>query len=238
MKIPRMMFVVLIWIWVVPTFAQPGDHLLDDLDSEDYAARRDATEAMLLDETLTTDRLAAWYALADSLEAQQRLLIVARHHFLRELRLERFPAEGPGSIGVVQSIQIAPAQPHADGRVDGPNARPPARPSTFALVTRVLDGFPAAGRLRPLDRVVAVDGQSLGGPTNNQRFEDLMRRYRANQPITLTVERDGDTIDVMIPLANGNALGAMYAFPDFGLTADFEPAWVEHRLTHFPPRER
>ncbi|MEO0513722.1 MAG: PDZ domain-containing protein [Planctomycetota bacterium] len=224
--------------WCGAVFAQPRDTLLDDLDHDDYDVRREATESMLLDETLTTDRLAAWYALADSLEAQQRLLIVARHHFLRELRLERFPGEGPGSIGVVQSIQVAPPPPNADGRDDGPNARPPARATTFALVTRVLDGFPAAGRLRPLDRVVAVDGQTLGGPGNNQRFEDLMRRYRANQSITLTVQRDGQTVDVVITLANGNALGAMYAFPDFGLTADFEPAWVEHQLQHFPSRQR
>lgn len=229
-------WVVLLWLGV-HAFAEPASTVIEGLSDQDYEVRRAATELLLLDESLTTPQLAAWYALADQPEAQQRLIIVARHHFLRELRLERFPTAGPGSIGVVQSIQVAPIKPNADGREDGVNARPPARPSTFALVTRVLDGFPASGRLRPLDRVVAVDGKLLGGPGNNQRFEDLMRRYQANQPITLTVERDNETVDVVIQLANGNALGNMYAFPEFGLTADFDRAWVQYQQAHFPPRD-
>lgn len=211
---------------------QANDALVADLGAEDFEIRRSATDALLLDDSLTVEQLAGWYASADDPEVRQRLRVVARHHFLQKMRLERFPGEGPGSIGVVQSMQISLPDLNADDQAPGAG-----RPTTFALVTRVLDGFPASGRLRPLDRVVALDGQALGGGANNQRFEDLMRRYRSGQTLTLTVLRNGDSLDIAIPLANGNGLGAMYAFPEFGLTADFDQAWNQHQQTHFPPAE-
>lgn len=256
MKSPRpavwLLFPALL-LFCFPALAQPPASLLDQLDDPDYAVRRDATEALLLDDTLTPEQVAGWAADATTLEQRHRLRLVARHHLLRRLRIERFGGEGPGSIGIVQSVQTAPPPPpHPEGVPDAPRQAPPedfpeggphAGPgadhpplsrhgSTFALVTRVLPGFPASGRLRPLDRIVGLDGQPLDGPANAPRFEDLMRRYRANQTLTLTVQRDLQTLDIDIPLANGQALPAMYGLPEFDLTADFDRAWTQFLQTH------
>ncbi|MBB6430052.1 PDZ domain-containing protein [Algisphaera agarilytica] len=212
-----------------PAVAQPEHNPLVDLAAEDFEIRQEASDALYLDETLSTEQLVGWYAQAEQPEVRQRLLAVARHHFLRQMRLDTFPAEGPGSIGVVQSMQIEPPPIDAD-----PKAQRNRTTNTFALVTRVLEGFPASGRLHPLDRVVALDGQLLGAANQNQRFEDLMGLYQAGDTLTLTVQRNGESLDIEIPLANRNALGAMYAFPEFGLTPDFDVAWTEYRQQHFP----
>ena len=212
--------------------ARADSGLVEDLADEDYEVRQAATDALFLDESLTVEQLAGWYAEAKAPEVRQRLIAIGRHHFLRQTRLARFPEAGAGSLGVVQSMQISPV----DVNVPSEDEEDP-RPITYALVTQVLDGFPASGRLRPLDRVGAVDGQILGGGANNQRFEDLMLRYRANQNLTLTVQRNDDTIDVVIPLANSDALASMYLPPDFGLAGEFTDRWSEHRLAHFPPVE-
>lgn len=209
--------------------AQTEHDPLRDLAAEDFETRRAANDALFLDEALSTEQLADWYARAEQPEVRQRLLMAARHHLLRRMRLDTFPAEGPGSIGVVQSMQIEPPPINLD-----PAATRSHGTKTFALVTRVLEGFPASGRLYPLDRVVALDGQPLGGGNQSQRFEDLMRRYSAGDRLTLTVERNGEAVNIEIPLANGNALGAMYAFPEFGLTPEFDVAWTAYQQKHFP----
>lgn len=210
--------------------ARAGSGLIEDLADEDYEVRQAATDALFLDESLAAEQLAGWYADAEDPEVRQRLLAIGRHHFLRQMRLERFPEPGAGAIGVVRSMQISPIDVNEPAEPDEDR-----RPITFVLVSRVLDGFPASGRLRPLDRVVAVDGQALGGGANNQRFEDLMARYRANQNLTLTVQRDDDTIDVVIPLASSDALASMYLPPEFRLAGDFADRWAEHRRAYFPP---
>lgn len=227
-KTPSRLFLLFLFsafpLFPCSAFAQRSVASLDDAD---FAVRREATEVMLRDESLTAEAVAALLPEVASLELRQRLELIARHHLVRLLRDERFAAEGPGSIGVVQSVQAGPPY-QAD-----PDPKAAPAPITFALVTRVLPGFPAAGRLRPLDRIVAVDGQPLTGPANAPRFEDLMRRYRANQTISLTVERGPETLDLQLTLANGEALAAMYAFPDFGLTGEFDRAWTTFRQTHF-----
>lgn len=229
-----------------PALAQTPEALLEQLDAPDYAVRRDATESLLRDEALTAEQIAGWAADAQTLESRHRLRRIARHHFLRRLRLEKFGAEGPGSIGVVQSVQAAPP-PLENTPELVPNANPDAVPEAgpaaghpllhrpgqaFALVTRVLPGFPAAGRLRVMDRIVALNGTPLAGRGNAPGFEDLMRRHRANQRLTLTVQRDQQTLDVEIPLTNGLALSAMYGFPEFALTDDFGLAWTQFLQTH------
>ncbi|MEO1236257.1 MAG: PDZ domain-containing protein [Planctomycetota bacterium] len=190
----------------------PAD-LVADLGHPDYAVRQAATDALLIDPSLTPDELAALAPPDAGPEVRHRLLGVARHHFLRRLRLETFPADGPASLGVVQSAQ---------------NPTPTDQPDTpaYVLVTRVLPGFPATGRLRPFDRVLALDGRPL---LPDQNFPELMRRYRAGQQVVVTVERADQTLDLAVPLANKAALVEMYAQPGHGLTPVFGRRW-EHVL--------
>ncbi|MEM9882787.1 MAG: PDZ domain-containing protein [Planctomycetota bacterium] len=193
------------------------------LAAEDFETRQAATDALLRDETLTPDDLAGLAARAEHLETRLRLWAVARHHTLRALREARFPAEpgGRGSIGIVQSVEPVTPEP-ADG------------PRSFALVNRVLPGLPANGRLRPHDRITAVGGEPLLGPPAGQRFEQLMRQTRAGQELTFTVQRGDQTLDVTLTLAAAEALPAMYAFPDFGLTPEYAAAWDELAAERYP----
>ncbi|MEM6459244.1 MAG: PDZ domain-containing protein [Planctomycetota bacterium] len=193
------------------------------LAAEDFETRQAATDELLRDETLTPEDLAAMATRAEHLEARLRLWAVARHHALRELRAARFPAapDGRGSIGIVQSVEPITPEP-ADG------------PRSFALVNRVLPGFPANGRLRPLDHITAVGGEPLLGPPERQRFEQLMRETRAGQELTLTVQRGEQTLEVTLTLAAAEALPAMYAFPEFGLTPEYAAAWDELAAERYP----
>lgn len=154
-------------LWPVPLAAAstpdaaaadaPAANLADriaDLNHPDYATRQDATDALLCDDRLDLDALAAVaYATGQPLtpEARQRLLSIARHHTLQNLRLRSFPADGQGSIGIVQAVRAEPLP-------DQP------KPEVYVLVTSVLPGFPAYGRLRPLDRITALNGQRIPEP--------------------------------------------------------------------------
>ncbi len=279
---PRTLLLLLFAALPALAAAEPSPaqrQLVADLDSPDYTTRLTATESLLIDETLTPDALAELAPLAVSLEQKHRLLGIARHHALRQLRLERFEPDGPGSLGVVQTIQTSPTattnprnNPRNDPRNDprdlpgippgvdpaldiarilapgivpgdgvdpdfdrGPFDRENPTPHTYALITRVLPGFPAAGRLGPGDRILAVDGNVLAGPAEVRHFEQLMRRYTAGQSLTLTIQREARHLDITVPLANGTALAAMYASPDFALTPDFRQPWQRQQSHRFTP---
>ncbi|MEM1109424.1 MAG: PDZ domain-containing protein [Planctomycetota bacterium] len=225
MKTPSSRFAIYTFLSAVICVTASASSI-EDLSDPDYAVRQAATAALMLDDEITTGQLAAWYALAESPEAEQRLLTIARHRMLVTLRNERFPADGPGVLGIVPTLQSVPA----------PSGSKKNTPATKCIVvTRVLDGFPAAGRLEPLDRLIAINDQPLDAVLNIDRFGDLIRRYPAGQEIKLTVIRSEQTLEVAVPLANGNALQAMYATPGFGLSPEFDRAWTEHRDTHFTP---
>jgi hypothetical protein len=203
-------------LFCVSALADPA--LVAQLDDPDYGTRLAATQTLLTDDTLTPERLAAWVPAAPSVEQRHRLLRVAEHHTLRRLQEQRFEVEGRGSMGVVQTVK---------DRDDAGDAR------SYALVTRVLSGFPAAGRLRPLDRIVALDGEPIPGPADARAFEAMMRRYEAGHELSLTVERGGQTLTVSIPLINSRALAAFYQPPAFGLHAPYQEAWEAVRDQHF-----
>ncbi len=218
------------------------------LNDPDFAARHAAMDALLADADLTPEQLATWHAQAESLEQQHRLLILARHHTLRQLREERFGLEGPGSLGVLHNIYdlppefVAEAVPDAldqpiAAKIDiGRNIDPAelklagATPDRVcALVTRVLPGFPATGRLQPRDRIVAIEQRPIPGPAPAARFEAMMGQFAAGHELQLTVLRDGQAVEVRVPLANGRGLLNMYRSPTFALTDEFSDPWLALR---------
>jgi len=195
---------------------------VEDLNDPDYDVRQDATEALLQDTELDLDALAAAATERGALpaETRERLLAVARHHTVRRLRKAFFPADGPGSIGIVQSVRADPLPPAPDGAGTGP---------PYALVTGVLPGFPACGRLRTLDRIVALNGQPIAGPPHPVTFQNMLAPLRANETVTLTVLRDGVTLTVPLTLANRAALSGIYAPPSHTLHPRFAAEWAATR---------
>ena len=124
------------------------------LNDPDYATRAAATDALLQNETLDLDALAAAAAKVKPLppETRERLLYVAHHHTVRLLRFANFPVEGPGSIGIVQAVQTDPLPPDAleirDGR---PRAQRGLRAGTALRI-----GYRCAARLSRLRTPVAA----------------------------------------------------------------------------------
>lgn len=211
--------------------ATPLAHHVAQLNNPDYAQRAAATDALLLHSTLDLSQLAraAGHDLAP--EARQRLLYIAHHHTVQRLRHTHFPAQGAGSIGILQSVLADPLPP-APARPGARTAPPPRVGPTYALVTGVLPGFPACGKLRPLDRIVALDGEDLAGPAVPNAFQSLLAPYAAQDTITLTVIRDGTTRNVSLTLANRAALSGIYAPPNHTLHPRFAQEWDVQRK-HF-----
>ena len=219
-------------LWPVPLAAAstpdaaaadaPAANLADriaDLNHPDYATRQDATDALLCDDQLELDALAAVaHATGQPLtpEARQRLLSIARHHTLQNLRLRSFPADGPGSIGIVQAVR---AEPLPDQR----------EPEVYVLVTGVLPGFPAYGRLRTLDRITALNGQRIPEPAQPSSFQAMLAPLKANETVELSVTRARATITVSLTLANRAALSGLYAPPNHTLHPRFAAEWAERR---------
>ncbi|MEM8737184.1 MAG: PDZ domain-containing protein [Planctomycetota bacterium] len=209
----------LLVVWSVgATAALDPEAVVAELEHPDYEVRQLATDRLLVDETLTPADFAALAEAAGSPESRHRLLGVARHHTLRRLRRQVFPADGPASLGV--------SQPTVQNVNRDPNA------ATQVVILRVLPGFPAHGRLRPYDRVVALDGQAFH-ESPGMLFSDHIRRYRAGQEVRLTVKRGGETLDVVTPLANSTALVAMYVQPRLDLAPAFQRAWDRARETDY-----
>jgi len=197
--------------------AQTPQELLADLGDPDYAVRCAATDALLIDDTLDLDALKQLAGLAQTPEQRHRLLRVARHHTLRHLRLERFPGEGTGSVGISYATQAQ---------------RPPAEPAI--LINHILPGFPATGRLRPLDRLVALNGQPLTQTDSQKKLNSLIQSFKADQSITLTIIRGDQTRDIEVRLANHAALAGMYKpLPDSPLADEYQQLWLETRDAHF-----
>jgi len=75
-----------------------------------------------------------------------------------------------------------------------------AEPGRVVVGNPVLPEMPAAGRLRPGDKICAVDGMAL----SEDRPEDDLRDFvalRGGRGVVLRVEREGKLLDVRIPLS-------------------------------------
>lgn len=204
----------------------PPDAVLAELGDDDFAVRQAATARLLTDDTLTPEALAAWSDRDLSLEQQHRLLEIAEHHTLRQMRLTEFPAEGPGSIGVVQSAE--PLSSIADPTLN-----------LGVRITKILPGFPGMGRLYIGDRIVAINGTKIEeGQAKTELFQARMAQFVAGDVIQLSIARDGDTIEVKVPLVNLAALPQMYPKENpknnqFKLAPRFVEGWQEERRTRF-----
>ena len=237
--------VAVLWGWVgVSVTSQPAPSAEDHfaaLADPSYATREAAMDALLTDDELTPQTLADWVERATELEQRHRLLALARHHALRRQREAEFAADGPGSMGVIQVIRDLSDWPAIAAEADG-QAGPapgggvlPREARACALVSEVLPGFPAAGRLRPGDRIIALDGRPIPGPANATLFERQMRQYFAGDPLRLTVLRGDATQEVTVPLTNGLGLAAMYRGSNHRLHEAYEAPWLETRDRLFAP---
>jgi hypothetical protein len=88
-----------------------------------------------------------------------------------------------------------------------------AEPGRVVVGNPVLPEMPAAGRLKPNDKICAVDGRAL----SEDRPEDDLRDFiamRRGPSVVLRIERDGKLLDVRIPLSPP---------PPLPIAADIDP---------------
>ena len=214
------------------------------LNHKDFAVRESAQAYLLTDNTLGKAVLKELIQQADAPEARQRLLRLAEHHLLRELRERDFgqPAQGDDPA-IPQLIQRRPASVGysyepvmAD---DNPQA---ALPGVRVIAT--MPGFPGHAHLRRGDIIVQINGQSLSA---HQREHDITNWVRwqiasrdAGDTIDFTVLRGGKLLAIEMVCAEGMALDHMYTTDAFEAAARKEPykrAWEQARdelIAEFP----
>lgn len=223
---------------VSPWAERPREEVLAALDDAEFAVRESASAFLLTDNTLDKEVLKELMKKAKSPEQRQRLLRVAEHHVLREmrerefgdlqrqdeaLRDERFqPASRPASVG----YSYDPVLAHENPQADLPGVR----------VVATMPGFPGHAHLRRDDIIVQINGRGLSNHLTENDITDWVKRQiatrQAGQTIDFTVLRDGKPLAIQMVCAEGVALNYMYTTDAFEAAARKEPyqrAWEQAR---------
>ncbi len=183
-------------LWVLRAADSDDAPILAQLADTDFPTRQRATEQLLRDERLTAAAIEGLYAKASSDEQRHRLLVVARHHLVREIMRREFEHKGRGFIGIGY-------QPTTWS--DRSNRVRPA-----IAVTSTIPGFPGHAYLRTGDVIVGFEGHDVAGPHDQvaigQAFKRLIESKRAGDKVALTLRRDGRDVVLDVHLASAGAL--------------------------------
>ncbi len=219
---------------VNPWAKRSRDEVLAGLDDAAFAVRESAEAFLLTDDSLSKAVLKQLIQQAKSPEQRQRLLRVAEHHILREMR-ERdfgevpddaliFPRQEdrkrPASVGYSYEPVLAHENPDAD------------LPGVRVIAT--MPGFPGHAHLRRGDIIVQINGQGL---SNHHREHDITNWVRwqiasreAGDTIDFTLLRGGKLLAVKMVCAEGIALDHMYttdAFESAARKGGYQREWEE-----------
>ncbi len=206
--------------------------VLDELGDADYHRRDEATRRLLADSTLTLAEVGRMYARARTPEQRHRLLSVAEHHAIRQMRERIFPPMGQGSIGLSHAMAPANTLPGID--------------ATAIRVVMTIPGFPGHELLRPGDLITAFDDEPFPIGMTQTDFKALIKNRRKGGRIALSLLRDGRPVRVEMSLAGSNALEAMYPINGDTLMLDrpFRDEWrrlrdaiIQGDLPQLDPRE-
>jgi len=111
--------------------------------------------------------------------------------------LREFEAGSPSLLDPAWWTATGRSDPGA-GRQLGIGMQAIQAPGTV-IVARVYAESPADGRLRPGDRIIGIDGQLLDLASPNADLRARLGRGDAASGPTLRVQRDGTTLDVILP---------------------------------------
>jgi len=175
--------------------------LLDELANDDFTTRQRASEKLLVDEQLDQETIKQLYSQSHLPEQRHRLLEVARHHALRQMRLEAMDGQGKGAIGIRHEAFSDTHFPILGRR-------------TGLVVVETFSGFPGHAHLRRGDLILAIDDQRFpAGTISDEVADQFVRSVQEHLPgerVSFTVFRHGRLITVQLRLANLNALRSMY----------------------------
>lgn len=223
---------------VDPWMERSRDEVVAALNDKDFEVRESAQAHLLTDDTLDQRLLKSLIERAESPEQQQRLLNVAEHHLLREMRLRDFgkrqaePVDDPINRGFAQPRAAAvgysyePVLSHEN----------PHEPLAGVRVIATMPGFPGHAHLRRGDIIVQIAGQR---PAVNYEHHEITQwvRWRisdhaAGDTISFVVIRGGEFVAIDLVCAEGQALDHMYTTDAFETAVRKEPygrAWEKFR---------
>lgn len=186
------------------------------LGDKDYARRHAAMRTLLADDALSPPQVAEAYRKAESPEQRHRLVTLARHHFVRRMRLQLFnERDRLGALGLTH------AAVSADQLEAGAGVR----------VRNTLPGFPAHARLEAGDVITAIQGQPIPpGMSRDQittHFGNLIQAMPAGKAAEFTVLRQDKTLTLTVTLASRDALDDMYV-PE-GLKEPYRSSWLRFK---------
>jgi hypothetical protein len=213
---------------VSPWAERSREEAIAGLDHAEFAVRESAQAHLLTDNTLGKDVLTGLIKQAKSPEQRQRLLRIAEHHVMREIRERDFgqrPGDGPpvpqaqpASVGYSYDPVLAHDNPHADL----PGVR----------VVATMPGFPGHAHLRRGDIVVQINRRGLSKFAGEQEISnwvsEQIKSKQAGQNIDFTVLRGGKALAIQMVCAEGAALNQMYttgAFEDAARLQPFQRVW-------------
>lgn len=213
-------------LYVNPWSKQSREAVVAAMGHKDYEQRESAQAFLLTDDTLSQEVLKQLIEQAKSPEQAQRLLRVAEHHVLREMRERDFgprpeqkengPFPGlrrPASVGYSYEPVMAHENPYAN------------LPGVRVIAT--MPGFPGHAHLRRGDIIISIAG--LSPSLNHQRHEvtnwvsECIRDQNAGDTIDFILLRDGEMLAVKLTCAQGVALDHMYTTDAFEAAARKQP---------------
>lgn len=224
--------------YVNPFAERSREAVVAALDHQEFAVRQSAEAYLFTDDTLSTDALKGLIQQASSPEQHQRLLRVAEHHVLRELRERDFGkaqvvpeqpddipvlrVRRPASVGYSYEPVMAHENPHA--------------PLAGVRVIATMPGFPGHAHLRQGDIIVQIAGQGLNQNHQHHDITSWVRwrigAHQAGDTMSFTLLRGGELLSVELVCAEGLALDHMYttdAFETAARKAPYKQAWEKAR---------
>lgn len=208
--------------YINPFADQPRAAVVAALGHEDFAVRESAEAFLLSDDTLGQAAIQSLIKEAGCHEVCHRLLRVAEHHVLREMRDRDFglnrqafitPPSQRASIG----YSYKPVMAHENMQAKLPGVR----------VIATMPGFPGHAHLRQGDIIVQIAGQSLAMNLQHHDINNWVRRliaaHAAGDTMSLIVLRSGELLKIELVCAQGTALDQMYTTDVFETAARIEP---------------
>ncbi|MEM1353809.1 MAG: hypothetical protein AAGC44_10370 [Planctomycetota bacterium] len=207
---------------------KPSDELAVLLGDIDFEVRQEAMARLVADDTLDELVLRELLVKAETVEQRERLLIIAEHHVIRELR-EQFEADlafiGTAGVGFTYHAIEPGLNPHTERGA--------------SVVTHTMPGFPGFVHLRPGDVIVEINEIPCFSRDENSIqiwVQRSISRQNAGSRITMVVYRRGVEMKLDFSASSITALNHFYQpSSDWGrsrLARDYREHWegVRERL--------
>ena len=194
------------------------------LDDESYKVREHVQQYLLSDQSIDLDAVLKMMETTTSDEQRFRLIRIARHHVLRNIRIKDFKDDGirnrrdKAAIGFTYAPLLASDNPFSD--------------NPGATILSTMPGFPGYEMLRVGDILISVDGQTIRATASENNITQWIAWWiSVHQPgdtINLTIIRRGKTLAIAVQCAQQSALTTIYKdnmATDFPLNEPYNTAW-------------